>query len=146
MDWTQYVGLVALVVSFVSFVLTYRLSRHTAVTAIRPVLVFEQGADWIWAIRNVGNGPALNVVVTKKGDNAEWGSPLRIPALSKEGTVKLPVSWVGRNYREPLGAYFSDIAQRQYSSTCTDYLSKTYLGNQLKTWPDGAISPYWHYL
>jgi hypothetical protein len=47
MDWTEYVGIVALVVSVVFFVLTYRLSRRTAVTAIRPVLVFEQDGDLV---------------------------------------------------------------------------------------------------
>jgi hypothetical protein len=146
MDWIQYVGLVALVVSIVSFVLTYRLSRRTAITAIRPVLVFEQETDLVWTIRNVGNGPALNVVVTRKGNNAEWELPVRIPALAKEGVVKLPLSWVGRNYHEPLGAYYSDIAQRQYSSSCVDYLSRTHSGNQLRTWLDAEIAPYWQYL
>jgi hypothetical protein len=143
MDWKQYVAIAALVVSIISFVLTYSLSKRTAVTGVRPVLVFEYTENAGWIIRNVGNGPALNIVVAMKGDNTDWVTPVRIPPLSKDGMFKL--AWVGHSNVRTLGAYYSDIAQRRYSSTCTDDLSGTHEGNQLREWPDSEISRHWHY-
>ena len=62
-DWKQYVSVAALVVSVTSFGLTYRLSTQTATTSVQPVLVFEYSGDIGWSVRNVGNGPALNVLL-----------------------------------------------------------------------------------
>ena len=56
----------ALLVSVVTFGLSFWFSWRSAVTAQRPVLVFvyQQGTGWI--LRNIGGGPALNVLVAQK--------------------------------------------------------------------------------
>ena len=145
MDWKKYIAVTALVVSIISFTLTYRLSRQSAVTSVRPVLVFEYSHKDNWGVRNVGNGPALNVIVAKKTDTTDWYNPVRIPPLAKDGQFSL-ADWL---YDDPnvrtLGAYYCDIVQRKYSSTCTNDLSEIHKGNKLKDWPEKEIKKHWHY-
>ena len=93
MDWKQYVSVAALIVSVVSFGLTYSLSARSAVTSVRPVLVIEYSQQDGWYVRNVGNGPALNVIVAMKDKTSDWKMPVRIPPLQKDGRFSL--DWVG---------------------------------------------------
>jgi hypothetical protein len=62
----------ALLVSVVTFALNYLHSRKSAVRARKPVLVFEYDGDVGWVLRNVGAGPALNIVVAQKRVAGEW--------------------------------------------------------------------------
>src|SRR5262245_55869944 len=90
MDWTKYVSVVALVVSVGSFGLSYNLSRQSAITSVRPVLVFQFDVNNGWSVRNVGNGPALDVLVAMKThETADWTQPMRVPPLSKDGEFGL---------------------------------------------------------
>jgi hypothetical protein len=70
----------ALAVSAVSFVMSYLQSQRSAVTAVMPVLAFAYGEDGRWTVQNLGNGPALNVVVAERADDrAPWSNPVRLP-------------------------------------------------------------------
>jgi hypothetical protein len=140
-DWKQYVSVAALVVSVISFGLTHRLSAQTATMSVRPVLVFEYSEGMGWSIRNVGNGPALNVVVAERTQTPPWLKPVRIPPLPKDGTLQL--GWIGHRNVRTLGATYVDISNRSYSSTCTDDLSLTEEGNVLGSWRDHEISRHW---
>lgn len=143
MDWTKYVSSVALVVSIASFGLSYRLSRDAAITSVRPVLVFQFDVNTGWSVRNVGNGPALDVLVAMRtGDNADWTQPLRIPPLSNDGEFGLQ-RWAVYADARTLGATYRDIQQRTYSTTCTDDVSVVQVGNALRTWPDSQIGRHW---
>ncbi len=141
MDWKQYVSVGALVVSVISFSLTYRLSTQTATTSVRPALVFEYSQDTGWSLRNVGNGPALNVVIAERTDTSPWANPVRVPPLPKDGKIQL--AWIAHQNVRTLGATYVDIDNRSYSSSCTNDLSTTQDGNILGNWPDGEISRHW---
>ena len=141
MDWKQYVSVAALVVSIISFSLTYGLSMKSAVTSVRPVLIFEYTQQDGWSVRNVGNGPALNVLVAMKDENSDWKVPVRVPPLQKDGRFSL--HWVGHLNVRTLGVTYMDIAERMYSSICTDDLSTTYDGNKLKPWVESEIAAHW---
>jgi hypothetical protein len=52
-DWKQYVSVAALLFSLVSFSLTFSLSRTSAMTSVRRLLVFEYTGDEGWSVRNV---------------------------------------------------------------------------------------------
>jgi hypothetical protein len=56
----------ALALSLVSFVSTYQAGHEEDRRSRMPVLVFIYGARGGWTLRNVGNGPALNVLVAQK--------------------------------------------------------------------------------
>jgi hypothetical protein len=141
MDWKQYVSVAALLFSLVSFSLTFGLSKSSAVTAVRPVLVFEYSESDGWSVRNVGNGPALNVLVATKNDDSDWLQPVRIPTLKRDGAF--PLNWIGHLNVRTLGASYMDVSARQYSSTSTNDLSEVYEGNRLREWPEKAISAHW---
>lgn len=51
--------------------------------------------------------------------------------------------WIGHQNIRTLGASYTDIEDRWYSSTCTDDLSKIHEGNQLKRWPESQVTAYW---
>ena len=141
-DWKQFVSIVALLLSIITFGFTYRLSNESAVTSVRPVLIFEYTASDGWVVRNVGSGPALNVVVAMKTEASDWFDPVRVPPLSKDGYFKL--TWIGHSNIRTLGAYYSDILDRRYSSICTDDLSTTHAGNQIGEWREADISRHWN--
>ena len=64
---------IALVLSFLGFQLT-------AVRSVKPVLAITYRGQAGWFIKNIGNGPAFNVLVAKKGQ-ADWFEPVRTPPL-----------------------------------------------------------------
>jgi hypothetical protein len=82
----------ALALSLVSFVLTYRAGHAEDRRSRIPVLVFiYDDARGGWALRNVGNGPALNVLVAQKhvkGDRCgQWYRPVRVPPIARDQEV-----------------------------------------------------------
>src|ERR1041384_6175962 len=79
----------ALLVSVVTFALNYRHTRGSAVLARKPVLIFEYDGELGWVLRNVGAGPALNVIVAQKRVGGDWFNPVRVPPLSKDGRFLL---------------------------------------------------------
>jgi len=141
MDWKQFVSVTALIVSIISFSLTYSLSTKSSITSVRPVLIFEYTQQDGWYVRNVGNGPALNILIAMKDETSDWKMPVRIPPMQKDGRFFL--HWVGHLNIRTLGASYADIAERMYSSTCTDDLSNTYDRNKLKQWAEGDITAHW---
>ncbi len=141
MDWKQYVSVAALLFSLVSFALTFSLSRTTAVTSVRPVLVFEYAEPEGWVVRNVGNGPALNVLVAMKDDDSDWSRPVRIPTVKRDGAFEL--RWLGDVNVRTLGVSYMDIAARVYSSESTNDLSEIHERNLLPEWPEDSITAHW---
>jgi hypothetical protein len=141
MDWKQYVSVAALAFSLVSFTFSYSLSSRSAVTSIRPVLVFEYTHDAGWSVRNVGSGPALNVLIASKNEGGDWRNPVRIPAIQRDGHFLL--SWIGHQNIRTLGATYMDIAERDYSSTSVNDLSQTFEGNKLRAWGESEIAAHW---
>ena len=130
----------ALVVSVVSFVISYRLSQQSAVSSVMPVLAFVYEKEGQWAIQNLGNGPALNVVIASKmTDDRLWSNPFRLPPLAKDGRFKLSVDI---NVRW-LGASYNDVNGRDYSATYVRDDSRVRSGRLLPYWPDEEIKPHW---
>ena len=89
-----------------------------------------------WLLRNVGNGPALNVVVAckyVKGENrGTWFDAVRVPPLGKDGEMLL--GWLGHEGEHGLGATYEDFLTqagkgKTYTTTCGDDLSKVVEGH-----------------
>ena len=143
MNWTKYISVLALFVSIGSFGLSYNLSRESAVTAIKPVLVFQFDDENGWSVKNVGNGPALDVIVAmKKDDKTDWSQPMRIPPLARNGTFNLK-KWDAYTNARTLGVRYRNIQEKIYSTTCTNDLSKTHESNVLPSWSDKEIKRHW---
>lgn len=132
----------ALLVSVVTFALNYRQSRRSAVLTRKPVLVFEYDGNSGWMLRNVGIGPALNVLVAQRRGDGEWFNPVRVPPLSKDG--KFVLQWLNHVNTTGLGATYTDTEQMPYTSTCGNDLSKTFEGTLFGPWPEPVIGRHWN--
>jgi hypothetical protein len=75
--------------------------------------VYEGKTGWI--IRNIGGGPAMNVIVAQKKPRGEWFNPVRQPPLAKDSEF-LPV-WLGHVNTTGLGATYSDYEDRPSEPT-----------------------------
>jgi hypothetical protein len=133
---------VALIVSVITFALNYRHNRRSIVLARKPVLVFEYDGKAGWILRNVGNGPALNIVVAQKRVGGDWFNPVRIPPLSKDGQALL--QWLGHVNSTGLGATYSDAEGSAYTSTCGNDLSRVAPGTGFGPWPENVIGRHWN--
>jgi hypothetical protein len=142
MSDSHIVSTLALILSVISFALSYWQSRRGAVTNVMPVLVFvyeQNGQSGQWVLQNVGNGPALNIVVADKAsEESAWSNPVRLPPLPREGRFPLRVTrpkW--------LAASYDDIHGHQYSATCVNNDSRVRAGRVLPNWAAGEVRPYW---
>jgi hypothetical protein len=135
-------SVIALLVSVVTFGLSFWFGRRSAVMAQRPVLVFvyQQGTGWI--LRNIGGGPALNVLVAQKKVGGEWFNPVRIPPFQKDGEFIL--QWLDQVNTTGLGAIYTDFEDRPYTSTCGNDLSRSFAGAQFGPWPEQAVGRHWN--
>lgn len=131
-------------VAFVSFLVNFVLNQRAAVRARKPVLVFvDEGDGKCWAVRNVGNGPALNVLVAERSRmKGVWFNPVRLPPLGKDASFAL--TWLGRQNSYGLAATYSDFEDRRYTTTTGGEYSRTYEGDRLPPWGDEReIKRYW---
>jgi hypothetical protein len=108
------ISFTALLVAVVSFVLTYLLNRQGAVTSKQPIIVFEFDPQVGWRIRNIGKGPALNLVVSVRGKESKWSYPVSVPSL-RDGT-DFTLAWIGMLNTWMLGATYSDFEGRPYTT------------------------------
>jgi hypothetical protein len=145
---TTLLSIVALMVSVLSWVFSYRAGQLAEKRSRMPVLVFEYDGSRGWVLRNVGNGPALNVVVAQKRPHGEWFAPVRVPSLPRDGEFAL--TWLGHVNDTGLGATYSDFVgaeagqgRHEYTAMCGNDLSRVLVGRQLPRWGEGEINVHW---
>lgn len=134
-------SIAALAFSAFSFWLNYRNNSRNATLGRKPVLVFEYDGGLGWILRNVGNGPAMNVIVAQRLKTGEWLNPVRIPPLGKDGQMAL--EWLDHVNTTGLGATYVDSEDVAYTSTCREDLSRVELGIRFGPWPDEQIGRHW---
>ena len=132
---------IALIVSLVTFALNYRHGVRNALLARRPVLVFEYDRAVGWILRNVGSGPALNVVVAQKHVGGDWFNPVRIPPLSRDGRFVL--TWLSHVNDTGFGVTCTDAENVSYTSTCGNDLSRVCAGALFGPWQEHDVGRHW---
>jgi hypothetical protein len=136
-----FISAVSVVVAFSSLVVNFVLNHRAAVRARKPVLVFiDDPEEGSWVLRNVGNGPALNVLVAQRA-RGRWLNPVRVPPFGKDSIFVL--TWLGRTNVTGLGASYDDFEGRRYTSTLGGETSRAYDGDRLPRWEDAEIRRYW---
>ncbi len=82
----------------------------------RPILIFktESSSDTeIWQINNIGNGPALNLVVSYKVTKmGKWNSP-SVKCYSLGKNEKVTLDWLTGSV-DVIGVYYKDIFDDSY--------------------------------
>jgi hypothetical protein len=140
---TNVIAAVAVAVAVVSLALTLQLQRRTAELSRKPVLVFVYTENG-WDLRNVGYGPALNVVMSRRPiepESGQWTEHIRIPPLSKDATF--PISWARHVSKQLWRATYEDIAGGSYTSECVRDLTKIYDKFLPPRWKEQDIQRAW---
>ena len=138
---TATLALIAVMVSLATFALNYRHERRSALLARKPVVVFVYAGKVGWTARNVGNGPALNVVIALRERSREWSKPVRVPPLARDG--KIVLDWLGHVNTASLAATYTDTENTPYTTTCSDDLNRPFEGMLVGPWPEDKVIPWW---
>jgi hypothetical protein len=133
-------GLLPLAFSGLALVISFFSYQLTAVRNVKPVLTIAYRGSSGWYVKNIGNGPALNVVVAEKGQG-DWFKPVRIPALANSEEHAL--RWLGQTNIESIGATYFDIDGRQYTSLTEQDLTTIKTGNRMAKWQERDIEKEW---
>jgi hypothetical protein len=142
-EWQLWVSLWAFIISILALLISWYTSQRSAVSGRRPVLVFVYDTEKGWRVRNIGNGPALDIVIAKKRIGGAWFDPVRIPPLPADGEFAL--TWCRFVNDVGLGATYFDIAAMPYSSKCGNDLSVTEPGRMLPAWKEENIRRHWNH-
>lgn len=105
----------SLIVSFMALGLSYYSFRKTQRASIMPVLVFSRVSSNRWQLVNVGQGPAISIVVGDKTQQGDWGSRVRYFPISAGAAVDVDSIHDG----DQLVAVYTDIRGNAYSSICS---------------------------
>jgi hypothetical protein len=111
---------ISAIAASLAFTAAVYFNRRTELRVVRPVLVFvykEEG----WYVSNVGNGPALDIVVAQQIPHRQWEKAVRIPPLGKDREFKL--HWIEDDNIRGLGATYSSFDGLRYTSECHDDLT-----------------------
>jgi hypothetical protein len=143
------ISVASVAIAFASLVVNFVLNHRAAVRARKPVLVFvdesvDESARWV--LRNVGNGPALNVLVAQRDtEKKTWFNPVLVPPFAKDAFVSL--EWIDRAADPGLAATYEDFENRCYTSTLGGETARTYDGDRLPEWKrigkDREVKRYW---
>jgi hypothetical protein len=111
----------SLLVSVVALVISVILFRKTRQASMQPMLIFARhGDDKLWHLQNVGNGPALNLVVIDGHRVNGWAKATNCDALAVGGSIAL--GWL--EIASKLGAAYTDAYGRPYHTICEQYRNR----------------------
>lgn len=143
------ISIVAIALSAVTFGVSYRSSQVAERRARMPVLVFVYTPEG-WVLRNVGNGPALNIEVAQLiVHSGQWIFPVRVPPIGR-GNERL-LKWLGHDNVHGFGAVYEDFlgtdenspAGQAYTVTSRKDRNTIKLGRHLPTWPTDKSVAQW---
>ena len=139
-------SVIALVTSLVTFVISKRAAERAEQRDRMPVLAFVYDESQGWMLRNIGRGPALNIIVAQERPAGRWFAPVRVPPLPADGEVTC--TWLGHVDDAGLGATYTDLLGGEdgtwYTTTCGNDLVQVKRGRVLPTWAESEIGRHWH--
>jgi hypothetical protein len=121
----------SLAVSLAAVAVSYYCFRLALRRSVKPVLVFShegQGKDdkSVWHVENVGNGPAINVILAGRNVERQWKQSLILPALATGSRFRL--TWI--THTGALVAIYSDSSGGMYTTECFDSRNRIFAGNR----------------
>jgi len=124
---------VAIVVSILAITVSYLASLKSRIIGLQPVLVFCFNSGRGWSVKNIGNGPALNIVLALLDADDQWVSPEGIPSLAVNGefvfgSFNTQIKIIG------WGCLYTDISERSYSSIQKGNKTQIVTGSLFPAW------------
>jgi hypothetical protein len=118
------VGNIVACISAVVAVISAVIARQAVTRSLRPVLVFVRDEHQVWFVKNVGTGPALDILVAEK-DRAEqtWNRFKRLPPLPKDGQIPLPSA------PSFFAVTYNDAENKRYSTICSGFRNRLQKGH-----------------
>jgi hypothetical protein len=137
---------IALVVSVIVFVDNRLRALEAARLARVPVLAFTwDDPRQSWILTNVGNGPALDVVILQR-IGGRWAHPLRMREMAVQDSNVVPIGWMRWDENPGLGARYRSITGEPYMTRTGDDWSQHSPGwgdMPVALWKE--IEPHWRY-
>lgn len=130
MDTGTVIATLSLILSALALVITYVVSRNTERATARPVLVFSLRSEGVWQLQNVGNGPAVSILVGETGREQQWFNITNCYPLAAGASIDLP--WL-RSANE-LAVVYTDIFQRQMTTHCASNRNTVSVTNEHPDW------------
>jgi hypothetical protein len=135
------ISLVALILSIFATISSIYFSNIGLKTNVLPTLVFVYDSKKGWSISNVGNGPALNVIVAHQNHGEDnWKDPTRLYPIPEDEVVL--IEWVGDNPDKLMAAY-TDVHNRPYTSLTDEDLTTIKDKDTSRPWSDSEIRRIW---
>jgi hypothetical protein len=136
-----FISIVALCVSIIATFTSISYYRTDLKLGVLPTLVFVYSKETGWVLRNIGSGPALNIIVAHQAnDKKTLEQPTRIYPLAPGKEVE--IFWVGDN-PEKLGAEYYDARNEPYTSVCDEDLTVIHERKIFPTWKESDIRKAW---
>lgn len=117
------IAILSMIFSVIAIAVSYYSFRRTHKTSIQPILVFiNQGKDELgrsyWYVENMGNGPALNVLITGGNHNLSWSHDevVLLSAIQRADCKRL--GWISS--LNALVATYTDALGQEYTTVCVD--------------------------
>lgn len=125
-------SLFSLVISIVALVVSLIIYRENRKLTVKPVLVFLRRSSDKWVLSNVGNGPALNILLGKKGwESKRWESFTHCYPIPANDEVEL--NWLSG---AALAVVYQDVDRREYTTKIQYDRNTIEDGNSFKSmWP-----------
>ena len=116
-------SLLSLLVSVFAMALSFYAFRTNHRTGIQPMLVFySKGKNTKWHIKNVGNGPAINVLITGGDVHLRWQKEENVMLSAIPIGDERRLAWI--NSLGSLLAVYSDVYGNEYTSVCVHNRNK----------------------
>lgn len=135
------ISIISLCIAIASVSIGFYFSKLSAKTSVRPILVFLYSPDRGWNLSNIGNGPALNLLLTK-APYKRWEMPTRCYPLAAKDSIN--IWWMGHNMKK-LGVSYDDVHGRTYTSICEEDQNVIHYTNCLEGFSDAEIKKVWEY-
>ena len=139
--WQRALSGLPLLLSTLALLVSFLGYRLTAVRSVKPALIVSYSNESGWHLKNIGNGPALNVLVAQREESSGWFCPVRVPPLGQGDQLHL--SWMGHTNVRWIGATYTDIDGRSYSSESSDDLTRISEDSVFPQWSEKQIGRAW---
>jgi len=112
--------IIALVLSLIAIIVSLYTYAQNKKKDVMPVLVFSRRSATNWQVENVGNGPALNVVLGDGKEDGTWAIIAKLYPIAAGARVDLP--WL--DYGARLGTSYADVWGEKYATMCEDDINE----------------------